>query len=45
MSPLVHFIGTELRPDLVQSALRREPDPRSGDSESAEHGKLIYVGA
>lgn len=25
-TPLMHFIGTELRPDLVHTTLRREPD-------------------
>jgi spore coat assembly protein SafA len=26
VTPLAHFIGSELRPDLVQSTLRQEPD-------------------
>ena len=45
MTPLVHFIGTELRPDLVQSTLRREPDlsgqggePAAGQDGGASQG-------
>ena len=40
VTPLVHFIGTELRPDVVQSALRREPDlsGRGGEPVAGQNG-------
>jgi hypothetical protein len=40
VTPLVHFIGTELRPDVVQSALRREPDlsGRGGEPAAGQGG-------
>jgi len=44
-TPMVHFIGTELRPDLAHSTLRREPDLASdeetGGSDAAQRGDLV----
>ena len=46
----MHFIGAELRPDLVQSTLRREPDLAGGGegsvgpgggAEAVERGDLV----
>jgi LysM repeat protein len=36
--PSVHFIGAELRPDLVHTTLRREPDLAGGAEGTAGHG-------
>jgi hypothetical protein len=49
VTPLVHFIGSELRPDLVQGTLRREPDLSGGGEatggqgglEAADHGDVV----
>jgi hypothetical protein len=44
VTPLVHFIGEELRPDLVQGALRDEPDVRGGGEQAAGQGGAEAAG-
>jgi hypothetical protein len=51
VTPLAHFIGSELRPDLVQSTLRQEADAsgrggeqtvsQGGGSDPADRGDLV----